>query len=251
MRRLGLLIIVLLLAACQTGGGGNVVGWVRSPEQVVFRLDVSGNEDPWEYSYGVSPCAVYGDNRVVWTNDLGSAQYEVLYDRVTDEAVSRFIETLTVNERIYTYQSPEITPPPEGIAPIYQTIYIDVNGLVHTANETSGWGQDWYARVTEACTTLSQTPVLFLPTGGWLTVQESEYLSDTPRWTWRDPSVSLVEVAASGQPRWVTGETATQVWAGMTTMPPSLRMEEAGRFFRVALQVPGITRQSPPAPQQQ
>ncbi len=249
MRRLGLISIVLLLAACQSGGGGgNVVGWVRSPQQVIFRTDVSGSEDPWEYINGVPRCAVYGDNRVVWRNNLGSGEYEVLYDRVSDDAISRFIEMLTVNERIYTYQSPPRTPPPDGIEPIYPTVYIDVNGLAHTADETSGWPQGWYERVTEACTTLSQTPVLFLPTGGWLVVQADALYPDMPLWIWRDTTVSLSEIADSGQPRWVTGDTAAQVWAAMTTMPPSLRHQEGERFFRIALQVPGFTRVSPPAP---
>lgn len=247
MRRLGLLLIVLLAACQPVSNSANVVGWVRSPEQVIFRIDESGKEDPWEYDNGIPACAVYGDNRVVWVNDLGSAQYEVLYDRVSDEAISRFVEKLTVEERIYTYQSPEITPSPEGIFPIYRMFYIDVGGLVHTADETSGWERGWYERVLEACTTISQTPVLFLPTEGWLMVQETDLPPGAPRWVWQDTSISLSEIAASGQPRLVTGQTVLEVWSGMTTMPPSLRFEEGDRFFRVALQIPGITRQSPPS----
>jgi hypothetical protein len=244
--------LILLLAACQTGGGGgSVVGWVRSPEHVIFRADVSGSEDPWEFNSGVPYCAVYGDNRVVWTNNLSDGQYEVLYDRVSDEAISRFVERLTVTERIYTYQSPEQTDLPDETAPILPLVYIDVNGLAHTADETSGWPPDWYARITQLCTGISQTPVLFLPTEGWLVVQETQALPDAPRWTWTDARVVLSEIAADGGARWVTGEVVSLVWSGMTTMPPSLVYGENSRFFRVALQVPGITRQSPPAPEGQ
>lgn len=250
MRQIGILLIALLLASCTTAGSsGSVVGWVRSPQQVIFRTDISASEDPWEYRHGVPNCAVYGDNRVVWTNLLDSSQYEVLYDRVSDEAIGRFVEQMTVAQRIYTYQSPEQTPAAEPGVPILQTVYIDVNGLVHEADETSGWSQDWYARVTEACRTISQTPVLFVPTGGWLTIEETPLAPGAPTWVWGDPAISLSEIAAGGQARWVMGDTAALVWTAMTTMPAALRFSEDGRYYRVALQVPGITRESPPAPQ--
>jgi hypothetical protein len=238
------------LAACAPAPNPNVIYWDRSPDSIVFRIDVVGGAtSPLDAFNDIPRCTIYGDNLVVWVNNLGGFETQVLVDRVPDAAIIRFIEYLTVSEQIYTFTAPA-PPTAQGGSPKVATATISVAGLTHTANALGGWDDDWFERVSLVCASLSQAPVLFVPAGGWLSAVTATYTVDTPASLWRadELGVRLAEVEAGGQAVWITGEPLRQLWETQRTAPPNHRWAEEGRYYQLALQIPGVTRASPPAP---
>src|SRR5688572_470647 len=101
------LLCLLVTAACQQGGGGapvvnstNPIDWDRNPSTIVFRADITGGSgDPFLAANEIPPCTVYGDNHIVWVNELGPFETQVLEDRVTDDQMRQFINAVALNEQ--------------------------------------------------------------------------------------------------------------------------------------------------------
>ncbi|MDX2161124.1 MAG: hypothetical protein SF162_07360 [bacterium] len=257
--------ILLLITACQSAPppptaiplnaavavNNTLIQWVRSPEAILFQADVTaGNRDTTLVGKRDVPlCTVYGDNRVVWVNELGPFNIEVLYDRIEDNVIGTFIAYLTVNERIYTYQRPDNMPEIDETA-VVETIAINVNGVQHRADGFSGWDSEWFPRVLAACRSLSQSPVLFEPNGGWLTVENAPYDPLSPALTWNpaETGLDLAALAAQAEPSWVANAQAVTVWRLQNTQPPRFLLQQGDAYFAIALQVPGISRTAPPPP---
>jgi hypothetical protein len=119
---------------------------------------------------------------------------------------------------------------------------------MHAADAFSGWDSEWFGRVVRACKRISQEPILFEPTGAWLTVQPAEYNFSAPTVTWNVPNLSLTEAANSGQPRWIEGSNVVTLWNYLNTLPSNLLFLENNVYHQIALQVPGTSRVSPPPP---
>jgi len=257
---LGLLMIVALAAcgsapASQTstdGGSSSPIVWDRSPETIVFRADVVGGSDAdlLPALSEIPPCTVYGDNRVVWTNELGTYNTQVLWDRVTDDQIQTFITYLTINKQIYGFEARGDLQPPGSAQPVVETLTVFVNGLEHRTDAFAGWDFDYYQDILNQCRNISRAPVLYEPEAAWLTAQEVTYDSNVPLvpWDGKASGLSLAELAASGEPRWISGNNLRVLWNIVRTSPPRLQFIQDGVPYLIALQVPGVTRQSPPAP---
>lgn len=254
---LTVLLLSLFSAACQPAttptpqalAEGDL--WVRDPATIIFRADVVGGSMPELARMSETPiCTIYGDNRVVWVNVLDSSTYQVLYDRVSDEDIYRFLDYLTVRERIYTHEAGIADIDLEQFDPVYQTVLINVGGLEHRSDSFSDWDVDWFNRVTDACKTISRSPVLFVPRGAWLTVQPAQYTIEAPLMLWEasEEGLSLAEIAASNAPRWIEGPGLERLWDLLTTQPASLILADGDGYYRFALQVPGISRDAPAPP---
>lgn len=305
-----------LLAACQTvdvevpgDGGGFVVAddhpiqWQRTPETVVFRADVAGGStlDPFLMQNEIPFCTIYGDNRIVWTNELGDFQTQVLWDIINDDAMRDFIGELVVNEAIYGYLNPapdprdfnatvpappvdptqaarlldladdrqnrggEATQPvipvdepqPEPTdqpigepQPMVEEITLAVSGETVRVNAFSGWDADYFQRVVNNCRTISQTPVLYEPAAGWVTVRAVPYDSNVPIHVWDSESsgLSLDELATSSEARWIEGDQVVTLWNALRNSSTNLMFLDGDGQYQVVVQVPGVTRSSPPAP---
>ncbi len=264
MRRLIVPILILcgslILTACQPSNqpptpipmsaavaiDNTVIRWVRSPEEVVFRVDVSAGaaESTIAGKRDVPLCTVYGDNRVVWVNELGAFNVEILYDRVADNVLADFLVWMTVNQRVYTYQ----TPDESESGAVVESVVINVNGITHEANGFSGWDDEWFTATLEGCRSLSQSPVLFAPSGAWLSVETAEVDRQAPSIRWDLSAAVDLSMRANADPIWITGEAMMELWRLQLTQPTRFRLVQDTQYYAVALQVPGITRTSPPAP---
>lgn len=262
------LIAVIILAACQPGTspmpsdgvgqttGGALVIWDRDPASIVFRAEIVGGEAESIERLGDIPyCTIYGDNRVVWLNFLGSYETQVLYDYATDDAISRFAELMTVTQRFYTYRALANVQLPSAEAPVYEQIQLNINGIDHTADSFSGWNSDYFFETVELCKSVSTAPILFEPTGAWMYVHPVDSAPDTAILFWDSAAIGidLGEVAVAGAPRWVEGDLLRALWFTVRTTPSNIVYADSfgaeGRLFRISLQVPGITRTSPPPPE--
>jgi len=244
-----LALCIALTAAALTACRSNpddIIDWQRDPNTILFRADVTGgDQDALTALNDVPRCTIYGDNRVVWVNELGGFSIEVLQDRLPDPTITRFVGYLTVSEQIYTYNTKVRTPVPDA-QPVIESIALAVNGVTHLTDSDSGWDQNWFGRVVDACAALSTAPILFAPEGGWLIAVETPYDINAPASGW--DGVRLADAAAAREPVWITGEGATLLWDTIHRSPSNLMLVEDGVYYRVALQVPGVSRNAPPAP---
>ena len=257
-----LIACALLLAGC---GGPNIlipptddfganasITWDRSPDAVVFRIEIVGGGREAEFAArdDIAPCTVYGDNRVVWTNELSAFNEQVLFDQVGDDAIRVFIETLTVVDQLFSYPARADLQLPSSIVPVYEQITINVSGGSFQSDAFSGWPADYYERILDRCRTISQTPVLFEPSAGWFSVVEVPYDLQTPAYPWETAAagIRLSELAASGERRWVTDPLSRVLWNLVRTSPPDVQLVEDNRAFQISFEVPRVTRYSPPPP---
>jgi hypothetical protein len=257
-RFLLLMIPVLLVAACGGGGppvsssGGSLIEWDRSPNTVVFRADVTGgSSDPFIARSEIPTCTLYGDNRVVWTNELGPFNVQVLEDRLTDDSVREFVNYLALNEQIYSYAARQDNQPAQAVEPVVETLTLFVNNVNHVTDAFAGWDMDYYGRIVNGCRTLSRAPVLVEPSSGFVSAQLVPYDSNAPGLLWDAAAngLRLADLAASGERRWLKDDRNVRViWNILRTSPPNIQFNEDNIQYLVALEVPSLTRESPPAP---
>jgi hypothetical protein len=260
-KRLLMSLAVLLVTATACGGGApannapvsqsNPIDWDRNPKTVVFRADVTGGDtDPFLALSEVPPCTIYGDNHVVWTNELGVNDVQILEDRVSDDKVREFINYVALTKQLYNYTAKADTIPLSEKKPVYETLSLFVNNVTHKTDAFGGWDYQYYQEIVLNCTRISSAPVLYAPTGAWLSARVVPFDSDTPRQPWdaKANNLSLKDLAASGQPKWITDRNVAVFWTMFLTSPKNMQFSEDDVQYNVAIQVPNITRDSPAAP---
>lgn len=251
------LFVGIFAAACQFTeqaqpatpvSSSGFINWDRRPNSIVFQADVVGGPQDITRMSEVPSCTIYGDNRVVWVNELDAFHVEILYDNLTDAQIGDFITYLTVQERIYTYEAHATEQVAGDVAPVYEVVTINVNGQMHTADAFSGWDSEWFTRVARACKRISQSPILYEPSGAWLRVASAEYNISVPTVNWDGQNLLLADVLSGSQPRWIEGAEMLTLWNYLNTLPSNMLFLQNNSFYRIALQIPGISRTSPPAP---
>lgn len=251
--------LLLLLAACGGAGdsGGvpvsqnNPIEWDRSPTTIVFRADVTGgNLDPFIARSEIPPCTIYGDNHIVWTNELGVNNIQVLEDRLTDQQVRDFVSFLAINQEIYKYNAQADLQIPTDVRPVVESLTLFVNGVNHKTDAFGGWTSDYYENILLNCRGLSRAPVIYVPAGAWVSALEVPYSSDSLRTPWSASAsgLNLSELAASGERRWITGQNVPILWNLFRTSPLNIQFFEDDTQYNLALEIPNITRESPPPP---
>jgi hypothetical protein len=265
MRGFALIILALALASCQVLGresGGqeqnaqapSVIRWDRSPSTVVFRVDVTGGEQASSfYALGeIPPCTIYGDGRVIWTTEASSYETQVLIDRVDDDAIREFVEFLAYQERIFSYEAEADLLPPADIVPVVETITLSINDRTHVTDSFSGWDIDYFRNVLDACRELSPTPAIYEPPGAWLSVIEVSYNSNLPfiQWNADASGLNLAGTATSDEPQWITGQNLRVLWNLLLRSRPDVQFGQAEGVYQIVLQIPNVTRDSPPPPEE-
>lgn len=274
MKRTSIMLLVffaLVLAGCQALGGGGgeddnsssdepfdpalLVNWERDPTHIIFRAHVVGGEDennPIFVRNQIPACTIYGDNRVVWEVYAGDNTIQILEDRLTDQVINTFVQDLTVAYRFYTYEARSQMLPPGDPVPVIEQMELNVNGQEHVTDVLGEWEYQYYEAILERCQSLSDAPALFEPTGAWVSAAEAEYDRRAVIQNWdgqAEGSVDFAALAASGERQWIEGNLVLILWEMIRANPPSMLFEQldAG-YYRVALEIPGVTRVSPPPP---
>lgn len=258
------LCLLLTVAGCQPGDTAptpigevtrpdlvELIDWERSPSTVIFRAEVVGGplDEEFVARSDIPACTVYGDNRVVWTTTASRVDDGVAYDFVSDEAIRLFVESLTLDYGLYNYQAGAALVPEDSGSPVVEQITLFVNGQVHIADSLSGWPFDLYQRIVGECRALSQSPIEFVPDGAWVSAQQVEYNPNAPSIAWNASATGLdLAQLAQGEPRWLTGQTVRAVWDALREGGNAVRFEQNDATYNVALEIPNITRLSPPRP---
>ena len=251
-------VLVFLLAACSSGSAdpqqasSEFIRWDRSPQTVVFRADVVSKDEAQSFRARneVPPCTIYGDNRIVWLNDLGDFTTQVLWDNLTDQQISDYIQYLGIVEGIYKHDARADLQPPSDIAPVVETLSVFVNERQHVTDSFSDWELDYFQRLLNVCQTLSSSPILLEPQGAYVSAQQVEFDSNAPTLLWQGDAAGLrlADLAGSGERRWITDQNLKILWDIMRSSSPQLIFVENSTPYQVAVEVPGFTRTSPAAP---
>lgn len=257
-KSLFVIFLMVSLTACGNNGNaptvisdGAVIQWDRNPNSIVFRSDVTGgSRDEFLTRSEIAPCTIYGDNRVVWTNELGPFNTQVLEDRLTDEQIRNFVSFLQINKQFFQYTAKADQLPANSAQPAVETLTLSVNGVTHKTDAFGGWTLDYYDEVTRVCREISLAPVLYAPQGGWLSAKTVPYDPQFPSvfWDANANGLSLSEVAAGGQAKWITGRTVQVIWNLLRQSPATVQLAENNQQYQAALQIPNVTRDSPAAP---
>lgn len=264
MRRLrsyGFVFVLFVLAACGGSGDGgenangnseaSLVRWDRSPSHVVFRAEVVGGDESEFYRRSEVPlCTIYGDNRLVWTNQV-DVGIEVLFDTLSDEEISSFVQGLVLEQEIYDLAAEADFQVATGDNPVYEQITISVNDETHVTDSFSDWGVDYFEGIIDLCTGLADTPTIFQPDGAWITVQQVDANPARPtvRWYNEASGLDITALANSGEREWITGRNLLVLWELITESTPDLLFSEQEGVYQIALQVPNVSKDAPPAPE--
>ena len=261
-KRLLISLTMLLVTISACGGNANPannapvsqsnpIDWDRNPKTVVFRADVTGGStDPFFALSEVPPCTIYGDNHIVWTNELGVNNVQILEDRVSDDKIREFINYVALTKQIYNYTAKADTLPLTATKPVVETLTLFVNNVNHKTDAFGGWDYQYYQDIVLNCRQISSAPVLYAPTAAWLSARAVPYDSDSPHQPWdaQANNLSLKDLAATGQPKWITDRNVSVFWTMFLTSPKNIQFIEDDIEYNVALQVPNITRDAPAAP---
>ncbi len=254
-----LLISLLLLAACgkddnknkDDGNSSNndnlgLFEWDRSPDTIILRMDDQANFEPQAYFDNDVPlCTLWGDGRLVWVNLL-SGRSEVLEARLTDDQIRSLIETI-IRTGFYDWQNDIV--PPSTDNPVLESLTLNLYDSSRTVERYSPWPANGFSTLRQTCADLMETRALVQPTGGWMKAYEVESDANAKIIPWpRTAPFTLEELASSGTPRWIETPWAEFVWTNITRELGTVQVREGGKSYLVSLQVPGISRDAPPAP---
>jgi hypothetical protein len=255
-----IILVLLLTAACgnnspntiqnQSRGGDAAINWVRSPETIVFRINVVGGNDTFDKRNDIPLCTIYGDNRIVWTDNTQPGRTPVMFDVLTDIQIYDFITDLSVNKRLFTYESFANVQPQTDEIPVYEQIVINVNDVEHITDGFEAWPSDYFRDILADCQTLSQAPARFEPAGGWLSAQFTEYDPNATIITWdaEASGINLLGMAELERTIWVDDANVPILWNIMVNSPRRRLFSQQGNYVEVAFQVPNVHLDAPQAP---
>jgi hypothetical protein len=261
-RLLMVAILSILLAGCAVFGGDDsspqsqadsvIIEWDRSPGAVVFRAEVVGGDDENTlYRRNEVPlCTIYGDGHVVWSNSSYEDGSQVLFDRVTDAQIGRFVDQLVTYWEVYNHDAGLDLLISEA-RPVVEQLTLTVNGQTHITDAFGGWDYNYFLEILNTCATLGETPTVFEPHGGWVSAERVTFNAMAPvnSWNAEATGLDLDALATTGERQWVSGQVLRVLWFWIHNSPPTLQFAQSGGVFRVALEVPSVTRDSPPPPE--
>jgi hypothetical protein len=269
---IALILVAVVLASC-TGGGQNnqnpggqtpipptatsepsgpVITWDKSPETIIVRLDrVLLKEPPYDGLNRLPSCTLFGNGRLLWINNIPPNGEEVLEAYLDDVTIRGFLEYVIRDKKFYNspdYASQEL--PPSENAPL-ESVTLNVSQELRTVRSYRRWPDNLYLDILDKCRTLTETRALYIPTGAWVTGYAVPDNPNAPKIGWPPTGpFKMAELAASGNPMWVTDVALTQLWTAQRQSLGQIYWLEGGKTYRVAIQVPGVSRDSPPAPVQ-
>lgn len=218
--------------------------WDRSPDSILLRFDqIPGGETEAYVTNTIPPCTIWGDGRLVLVNYV-AGDAEVLEARLSDTQIRDFVEDV-IGYGFYSWEDDLI---PASAQSAKQSIVLNLFSSPKTVESYGGWPNNSFELLLTQCQGLSPDRALVVPDGGWLTAYP---ITLDPNAIWqewiRTMPFKIADVAASDTPCWVDGIFSANLW-GYTRTISGVQVTERDATFEIALQVPSISRSSPPAP---
>lgn len=219
--------------------------WDPDPGALVVRLDTHAEHlSPAARLNTLPPCTIWGDGHVVWTSPNPATGEDLLEARVDEATLRGFIESILARGFI-TWEDDAAPPADEN--PVIEAITLVIYGDTRTVRRATGWPDNSYNRILDACRHLSDTPVLVMPSAGWVSAYPIPPDPALPGWTWPPGApFTLRELAESGQARWLEGDLATEIWRHAREFGGVVQvLERGGQVYNLAIVVPGYSREGP------
>lgn len=231
-------------------GVSGVIGWDKNPASIVFRADAEVNNEPLAPALNRLPlCTLYGDGHLVWINQIQGGGEEVLEAYIDDQRIRRFLEFVIRDMRFFdmpNYADSQL--PPDGLA-LVETLSLNTGGQVRTLRNYSIWPEDRYVNILNACKGMTSAPASYLPRGGWVTVREAGTDRSAVQIRWPvTASFRMADVAAADRALWVSDASVRVLWNSIRQSNRTAQFVEGEKVYDVIVQVPLISRDSPPAP---
>ncbi|MCB9438063.1 MAG: hypothetical protein H6673_13885 [Anaerolineales bacterium] len=255
MIKRALLLVLLLITAC-SGDDKNTdnaadsnlrrFDWDRSATSILFQIDeVTTTNTEAMIKNTIPQCTIWGDGRLVWTNYV-EASNEVLESRLNDEQIRSFVE-FVIGNGFYSWEDSIV--PPADFEPVRQTMTLNLYGEQRTVERYGDWDENRYQTVLDRCRTLADARALVVAQGGWIRAYPVERDDSTIQSPWqRNAPIDLAELADQGTATWVDGYWAATIWELTRSIQP-VQFLERGNAYLISIEVPGISRAAPPAPQ--
>jgi hypothetical protein len=252
----GLVGLALVLAACNTAAPANtavpagpVLGWDRDPGAIIVRLDRMNIQAPeQERPNMLPPCTLYGDGHVVWVNSIPPDGEEVLEAYVDDVTIRGFLEFIIRDNQFYSVPDYAAQELPPDSSTLLESITLSLSDQVRTVRNYRTWENDLYTRIRERCTSLTDVYARYVPQGAWVTFIPLEVRTDAPERIWQ-PNAPFRLADATEQAVWATGPALIELWDYQRqTLNQGVWLENE-QPYRAVIQVPNISRDSPPAPE--
>lgn len=260
MRRLSFifLLIALIVSRCQgeqdtiqndaTNDQNSVIQWPEQSSHVIFQADeiniISEDTTSQARDIAIPACTIYGDGRVIWKVSADDPLNSVLIGPVDPPRIRAFVNALVLDD---IYNKTQLAP--DGAFNV-QTLRLFVNDVDHRADAYGSWTNEFYQDILEQCKTLSPRPQIYRPDALWLYVYEQEYDPNISSILWEAEvtGVDLAAIADQGQPSWIEGRVVHLIWAYQMRASNHLQYSQGDRNFMIAIEIPNVTRTSPPAP---
>ncbi len=219
--------------------------WDTKPGSILFRIDrqIVG-ETPVEAMNRLPLCTVYGDGYMTWITGE-----QVLEARVNGEIIRSFLDFIIRDQHFYSvqdYAAKQLPPPGKHVI---EMITLRISNETRTVRSYSNWSGGEFTAILERCTRISPEPVIYQPTGAWLSVQPIAG-SQMPRMAWsKSNPLHIGEIATSGKPMWISGNVLGFFWSTLRGARNGVQFVEDGKTYLIGLQVPGVSRESPPMPE--
>jgi hypothetical protein len=226
------------------------IGWDKSPNAIIFRLDrILNGEAPVNAANRLPLCTLSGNGHLVWVNIIPPNGEQVLETQLDDTAIRAFLDFLIRQQHFYSivdYAAAQL--PPNGQYEI-ETAVLNLNNAVRTVRSYAQWPNNEFQLMLDACTHLTKQPVLYVPAGAWMSVVPVVGASsDSPvNWSEHVP-FRLSDLAASPNPMWLSGEILGTLWLQLRRTVGAIRWQENDKSYKIMLQVPNVSRDSPAAP---
>lgn len=249
------LLFLIVLTACSNDDGGenvddgqiNRLDWDRSADSILLRIDEIATAESEAYIINTIPlCTVWGNGRLIMLNNLSDTS-QVLEARLSDEQVRELVENI-IGFGFYSWEDDII--PFDTEQPTLQSISLNLFDNPKTVERYDDWPNNGFEQILELCTSSSVTTALVVPDGGWVTAYVKEdFDNEGPILDWpRNAPFTLAELANSDEPRWVEDDFAQILWIDVIRETGTIQLLENGIAYEMAMEVPGISRTSQPAP---
>ncbi|NDJ85960.1 MAG: hypothetical protein GYB66_08750 [Chloroflexi bacterium] len=251
------IITLLTVAACNGDDNANndngsdegqprLYDWDRSADAILIRIDEVPLSEREAYRINTIPlCSIWGNGRIIWSNNVIDTN-EILEGRLSDETIRGFIEDL-IGYGFYSWEEDIIPPVDEDLT--LQSITVNLYSDPRTVERYGNWPGQSFDEIVTLCHNLAEERAQFVPlSGGWVSAYPIEFDTAYKSQEWpRNAPFTMAELAASETPFWVEGAWAAELWQ-YTREVSIMQVTERGEAYEVAMQVPGISRSSPPPP---
>lgn len=259
-KRVTMALFMLLLGACQSFSGTptpigpvtrpelvEMINWERLPLSVVFRAEtLTADTESLGARNRIAACTIYGDNRIVYTA-AGSSGFQVVWQRLSDEAIRVFVYELLTD---YDFRAMGTGFDGSDSSPVLDTLLLIVNGEAHQSDSLANWPQGYYGDITERCRAVADSPAELIPLNAYISAETIAYDSNVPTTIW-ETSMGVDLSTLSIERRWMTDQSVQALWSLLRMYGADIQIRQGDETYHVAVEVPGVTRYSPLAPNAQ